>query len=414
MSSSPERPGRGNPRSSSYFRAHDPEADRRPRADRRRRPQRPRPDHPLLLPVQARHHASTRSGKSPAKTADRAAIYQEPGRRRHRRGLHGPGRPPGLRREIPPAQRPPPQEAVRRPPDDLHRRPLPAPAGRHRPREGPLRRMAPLRNAVFLLRPRSSPSRPSTWSSSSSRRSTARPRPTSSPSSTPSATARSTDDDIARLNRRLRPDFVPPDDDFYITLTSTNDLAAARNREKLTACPAAPAATRASSTGEFDRSSLPTEERLELKPGAQVMLLNNDRHGRWVNGTIGRIDEIVRAAGRATTSSSSSSRTGPRSTSRPNTWELFHFRFDAEADRIDSRGGRRLHPVPAQAGLGHHHPQEPGQDVRQGRHRHRPGRLRPRPGLCRPQPLHELRGPRPQDADRQEATSGWTGGSSAS
>jgi len=28
---------------------------------------------------------------------------------------------------------------------------------------------------------------------------------------------------------------------------------------------------------------------LELKIGAQIMLLNNDSGGRWVNGTIGKI-----------------------------------------------------------------------------------------------------------------------------
>jgi hypothetical protein len=87
--------------------------------------------------------------------------------------------------------------------------------------------------------------------------------------------------------------------------------------------------------GEFDRSSLPTEETLELKPGAQVMLLTNDRKGRWVNGTIGRVAKIVKVpdeddivcvdipdAGRVELS--------------PNTWDLYRFRYEAESDRIES------------------------------------------------------------------------------
>lgn len=42
-----------------------------------------------------------------------------------------------------------------------------------------------------------------------------------------------TDEDIGRLNRRCDAGFVPPDEDFYIHLTSTNDLAYKRNQEKL-------------------------------------------------------------------------------------------------------------------------------------------------------------------------------------
>jgi hypothetical protein len=91
---------------------------------------------------------------------------------------------------------------------------------------------------------------------------------------------RSIDDaQIARLNSRLDPAFAPPDGEFYITLTSTNDLAALRNREKLAALPGRPRRYQGIIDGEFDRSSLPTEEALELKPGAQVMLLTNDRTG---------------------------------------------------------------------------------------------------------------------------------------
>ena len=44
-----------------------------------------------------------------------------------------------------------------------------------------------------------------------------------------------TDEDIEKLNARYVPGFVPPDDAFYVTLTSTNDLATVRNLEKLDA-----------------------------------------------------------------------------------------------------------------------------------------------------------------------------------
>jgi ATP-dependent DNA helicase PIF1 len=141
--------------------------------------------------------------------------------------------------------------------------------------------------------------------------------------------------EVERLNSRCLPDFSPPEGEFYITLTSTNDLAALRNREKLAALPGPVRRYEGFVEGEFDRSSLPTEETLEVKPGAQVMLLTNDRHGRWVNGTIGRIAEIVKVAGSDDLIAVDIPGEG-RVTISPNTWELFHFRYDPESDRIES------------------------------------------------------------------------------
>jgi ATP-dependent DNA helicase PIF1 len=147
---------------------------------------------------------------------------------------------------------------------------------------------------------------------------------------------RSVDDgQIEHLNSRLRPGYSPPDGEFAITLTSTNDLAAARNREMLAALPGRARRYEGLVEGEFDRSSLPTEETLELKPGAQVMLLTNDRRGRWVNGTIGRVTRIVRVKDEDDIVSVELP-DGERADLSPNTWELFRFRYEAEADRIES------------------------------------------------------------------------------
>ncbi|OUT99354.1 MAG: hypothetical protein CBC01_01515 [Betaproteobacteria bacterium TMED41] len=48
----------------------------------------------------------------------------------------------------------------------------------------------------------------------------------------------------------------------------------------------------ASITGNFNQNEMPTEEVLRLKAGAQVMMIKNDRNGRWVNGTIGFVHKI--------------------------------------------------------------------------------------------------------------------------
>jgi ATP-dependent exoDNAse (exonuclease V) alpha subunit len=147
---------------------------------------------------------------------------------------------------------------------------------------------------------------------------------------------RSVDDaQIAHLNSRCDPAFTPPEGEFYITLTSTNDLAAARNREKLTALRGRARRYEGFVEGEFDRRSLPTDEALELKTGAQVMLLTNDRKGRFVNGTIGRVARITRVPD-GDDIVTVELPDGGEVDLAPNTWELYRFRYDAEADRIES------------------------------------------------------------------------------
>jgi ATP-dependent DNA helicase PIF1 len=147
---------------------------------------------------------------------------------------------------------------------------------------------------------------------------------------------RSVDDSqIAHLNSRHQPSFAPPDGEFYITLTSTNDLAASRNREKLASLRGRSRRYEGFIEGEFDRRSLPTEEALELKPGAQVMLLTNDRKGRFVNGTIGRVAKITKAPD-ADDIVTVELPDGERVDLSPNTWELFRFQYDKDADRIES------------------------------------------------------------------------------
>ncbi len=145
-----------------------------------------------------------------------------------------------------------------------------------------------------------------------------------------------TDGDLARLNQRHVPGFVPPDDAFYVTLTSTNDLAAARNLERLDSLPGSLVQYDCSVTGGFDKSSLPTEETLRLKAGAQVMLVNNDRNGRWVNGTIGRIADIERKKGEDDVVWVSLPG-GDAIEVTPYTWELFEYEYDRKTKHISTR-----------------------------------------------------------------------------
>ena len=45
-------------------------------------------------------------------------------------------------------------------------------------------------------------------------------------------------------------------------------------------------------TGNFQPSQFPTDPILQLKVGAQVMILRNDPEGKYVNGSIGTIHSL--------------------------------------------------------------------------------------------------------------------------
>lgn len=98
-----------------------------------------------------------------------------------------------------------------------------------------------------------------------------------------------TDDDLALLNRRVAPDFAASSDDFFIHLTSTNEQANRINEEQLAGLGGRTYSFHGFMEGDFGKEYLPIPAELKLKKGAQIMLLNNDAYGQWVNGTIGKM-----------------------------------------------------------------------------------------------------------------------------
>ncbi|MXW46742.1 MAG: AAA family ATPase [Gammaproteobacteria bacterium] len=103
--------------------------------------------------------------------------------------------------------------------------------------------------------------------------------------------------DIERLNERVNAHFKPPVGHGYITLTGTNRKADSINETCLDALPAPEHESRAVIQGDFAREYYPTQDCLRFKEGAQVMLLNNDSSQRWVNGSIGVIENVTIGAG---------------------------------------------------------------------------------------------------------------------
>ena len=99
---------------------------------------------------------------------------------------------------------------------------------------------------------------------------------------------------LEMLNSRCMPYFEPDSDDGYITLTTHNQQANKINDLKMAELHAPASEFRAEVSGNFPEYSFPTESRLLLKPGAQVMFARNDvsREKRFYNGKIGTITNI--------------------------------------------------------------------------------------------------------------------------
>ncbi|GBD29748.1 ATP-dependent RecD-like DNA helicase [bacterium HR32] len=106
-----------------------------------------------------------------------------------------------------------------------------------------------------------------------------------------------TDDHLELLNRRVQPTFEPPPEELYVQLTATNRLAEATNRDQLARLPGRPYRFFGTLEGEFGGDHAPAPVELEIKVGAQIMMVSNDAQGRWVNGTVGRVAGVPVADG---------------------------------------------------------------------------------------------------------------------
>ena len=89
-----------------------------------------------------------------------------------------------------------------------------------------------------------------------------------------------TNENFSLLNSRLKRNFIPADDEGYITLTTHNYQADEINKRKLQKLSAHSQTYHASIQGDFPENLYPAEPELELKEGAQVMFLKNDVEGK--------------------------------------------------------------------------------------------------------------------------------------
>ncbi len=101
-------------------------------------------------------------------------------------------------------------------------------------------------------------------------------------------------DVIRTLNGRYDPHFLPAAEDGYIRLTTHNHIANSYNEQQLDMIDEPSHFFDAVIDGNFPEYSYPTEARLELKVGSQVMFVKNDPSSerRYFNGRIGVVTDF--------------------------------------------------------------------------------------------------------------------------
>jgi ATP-dependent DNA helicase PIF1 len=153
-------------------------------------------------------------------------------------------------------------------------------------------------------------------------------------------TCKADDHTLTELNGRVVKDYIPKNDEFSITLTTSNAIAKEENQRRLAQMASRKFVFTATATGDFSQDHMPAPEFLELKRGAQVIFIRNDPSGRWVNGTIGIVDFIEEERLEVRISN------GAVYTLDRESWDNRGYKFDREKRKIVSEVKGRLMQYP--------------------------------------------------------------------
>ncbi len=142
---------------------------------------------------------------------------------------------------------------------------------------------------------------------------------------------------LAAINKRTGAALTEGDKNgFSVYLTTVNKKAEEINNKELLKLKRKIRVYTATAEGEVEKNKYPAATELRLAAGAQVMFLNNDSSGRWVNGTVGRIKRIkkdreqekdiiiVEIPGTGTVEVGVF------------VWEVFHFTFNEDNQKIET------------------------------------------------------------------------------
>ena len=118
-----------------------------------------------------------------------------------------------------------------------------------------------------------------------------------------------------------------------IILAARRDIVDYTNEQQLAKLDGQPTIFYGIIQGEFPESSLPTPIELQLKPGAQVIFIKNDKEKRWVNGTLGTIIAIDEEGGIITIESDD----GREFDVEREVWENMRYTFNEKEQKIEEQ-----------------------------------------------------------------------------
>ena len=151
------------------------------------------------------------------------------------------------------------------------------------------------------------------------------------------------DEDLESLNRRYQPDFESMPGDFYIYLTTTNAMAKQINDSELAKLDTEAYTFTAEIEGKFGNEYMPTATELQVKVGAQIMMLNNDVAGRWVNGSVGRITAMIPRVTEVIIEAELGE--GEIVEIKPFTWKIYRFFVDGGGLQSEAMGSFTQYPL---------------------------------------------------------------------
>lgn len=118
-----------------------------------------------------------------------------------------------------------------------------------------------------------------------------------------------------------------------IILAARRDIVDYTNEQRLSELDGQPTSFYGIIQGDFPESSLPTPMELQLKLGAQVIFIKNDKEKRWVNGTLGTVIGIDEEGGIVTVGTDD----GREYDVEREVWENMRYVFNEKEQKIEEQ-----------------------------------------------------------------------------
>ncbi|MDR0822370.1 MAG: AAA family ATPase [Endomicrobium sp.] len=143
------------------------------------------------------------------------------------------------------------------------------------------------------------------------------------------------DDDLHLLNKKVAKNLLGLNMPIY--LTTTNKKASWINQQYLAKIKEPPFEFLAKADGiDEARRDMPAEFQLIIKKGAQIMMLNNDKDDRWVNGSIGIVEDIEQGMDNEEAIIKVKFANGRIENVFPHEWKLFKYKWNDELKQIET------------------------------------------------------------------------------